>query len=90
MHTNIKILLFKLQNCSPCTQLTEFMNTEGGRKIKSLVVEYMSPQGIQMFQQFRVSGAPQIVITQGAMELHRARGFDDCADLIKRVLEDDF
>jgi len=90
MDANIKVLLFKLENCAPCAQLSNFMNTEKVRKIKGMVVEYMAPDDIQMFKQFRVSGAPQIIITQGGLELQRAKGFDDCASLINRVLEDDF
>lgn len=90
MDTNIKILLFKLQNCEPCTQLTEFINTEEVKQIKSMVTEYMAPKDLHMFKAKRVSGAPQMIIMQGEIELHRAKGFDDCVDLIKRVLEDDF
>lgn len=89
MDNGIKILLFKLQNCEPCTQLTDFINTES-KQIKSMITEYIAPQDLHMFKAKRVSGAPQLIITQGDIELHRAKGFDGCVDLIRRVLEDDF
>ncbi len=90
MHSNVKILLFKLQNCDPCTQLADFINTGEMEALRPSIDQYLASDDISPFKKYRVSGAPQVVILQNGLELQRAKGFDDCVGLLRRVLEDDY
>jgi len=89
METNTKILMFKLPDCDPCAQLTSWIETEA-KEVVDLITQYTTPDDLPMFKAKRVSGAPQIIVMQGEIELHRAKGFDGCVDLIKRIIEDDY
>lgn len=85
---NISLKLFKLPNCEPCSELSTFLDTV--EQIKPMITTYITPDDLPMFKQHRVSGAPQLILMQGHMELHRARGYDACVDLINRIIEDDY
>ena len=80
----MEVLIFKLENCSPCSQLE---NKMGSLNLSNLnIKQYLAPYDLPMFKKHRVSGAPSIVVLQDGIEVGRYKGADPCFDALRELI----
>ncbi len=78
------IIVFKLDNCSPCTQLTEKMKTLDLSEFN--VQHVLASDNLPLFKKHRVSGAPTVIIFDGDKQISRATGYESSLEVLKEAI----
>ena len=86
MNSFLKIMVFKLQNCAPCEELSSYLDSDEVDVLRDSIQTFYAEEDLPIFKQHRVSGTPQVIVVYNGVVFDRAKGYEACVNLIKRLL----